>query len=105
MMRSGLSFRVGWLFAAILSAGALSAGEQGNVYPCRWFFNFGPDLTSDAVLVDVKKNVDAAAAHGLNGIIVGANLDWCLEWDDAAMARLKDLKAYCGQKGLEVIPL
>ena len=90
-------------FAIPVSGAEGESSAGGKVYPCRWYFNFGKDFYDDASLETIKKRADTAAAHGLNGVVVG--VESLLLWDAARVERLKRFKEYCDERKLEVIPL
>ena len=100
-----LIFRVLFVAFVLASIAAARNSGAGEAYPYRWVFAFGKNLNDDASLKTIEEWADTSAAHGLNGMVLGADLDGILSWDAAALERLKKLKQHCDDKKIELIPL
>jgi len=86
-----------------LLAPAASAPAGGKVYPLRWVY-VSRSLTKDQDLADVRRIVNTAADHGLNGMVL-TGLSSLDRRDAAYFRRLEAVKALCGQRGVEIIPI
>jgi len=72
--------------------------------PRRWVFSFGYRRSREGV-DNVKRLVDVAAEHGLNGMVLSSfGLDSITRWRDEDVELLKEVAAYCREKDIELIP-
>ena len=88
------------LCAALAANGAPAAGK---VYPCRWVY-VSRSLTKDQDVADIRRIVGTAAESGLNGMVL-TGLSYLDRRDAAYFRRLEAVKALCGRRGIEIIPL
>jgi hypothetical protein len=72
--------------------------------PYRWVFVIR-NLQTDADVAEIRDIARVASEHGLNGLVLSGGLDRLEKQPPAYIARLKQVKAICGQYHLELIPL
>jgi hypothetical protein len=75
------------------------AGE----YPQRWVF-VSSSLRSDGEVGRIEKIVATAAEHGLNGMVLSAGLDHLDKQPPEFLERLRQVKEFCRERGVEIIP-
>jgi hypothetical protein len=93
--------------AVCATAADISAGDAATAKDAlakRWFF-VSKGLKVDEAVEQLKRLIDIAAAHGLNGMVLSADLDSIDTWAPEARERLKQVKAYCDEKKIDLIPL
>ncbi|MBN1844131.1 MAG: hypothetical protein JW810_00490, partial [Sedimentisphaerales bacterium] len=75
-----------------------------KTYPDRWVY-VSRSLTEDAHVDDIRRIVDTAADHGLNGLVMDGGY-YRLERGDADyVRRLAAVKKICERRRVEIIPL
>ena len=83
---------------------SLAPVGPGMSYPYRWSWVFGWSLNRDSDVEDIRQIADTAAAHGLNGLVLSANLDMLDLLDQDYFRRLSEVKNICDSLDLEIIP-
>lgn len=91
-----------FLLAAVSLSGC--AGEGRKVYPERWVF-VSRGLGRDSDVEYIRGIVETAAAHGLNGMALTAGLDRLDLAGPDYFRRLAEVKAFCAEKGVEIVPV
>jgi len=86
--------------AFLLAAAVVSASS----YPYRWVY-VSRSLGSDAHVEEIRRIVETAASHGLNGMVLSAGLDRLLLQKPDYFRRLERVKRICGKNGIELIPM
>ena len=76
---------------------------QSRPYPNRWVL-VRKGLTSDKDVEFIRNIVKTGAAHGINGMVFGANLDRIGLQPPEYLARLEEVKRICDEYQVEVIP-
>ena len=93
--------------SAALAALAVSAGA-GNLPPgeCRdrWVY-VSRDFRTDASLASFSNTVSAAAANGMNGVLLAFDADYCHRFKPDRLARLARAKEIADACGVEIVPL
>ena len=81
---------------------AVAQPAAKRVYPKRWVYVSNP-LETDQDVDAVRRIVEAAAAHGLNGMVL-AGLDRIDRQGPDYFVHLKQVKEMCERLGIEIIP-
>jgi hypothetical protein len=91
--------------ALLLVAGLLTAAssDRSKVYPNRWV-RVASRLASDADVQKVHDIATTAAKHGLNGMVFSAGLDQLDLKSEDYVRRLKEVRKFCAELGLDIIP-
>ena len=76
---------------------------EDNVYPYRWFY-VSRGLTEDSHVEDIRRLVETAADHGLNGMYLSAGFDAIDLKGDDYLRRLREVKQICDSNRVELIP-
>ncbi len=74
-----------------------------KTYPHRWVF-VSRLLRTDQDVADVERIVKTASAHGLNGMVFTAGLDWFDMQPAGFLDRLASVRDICQQHGVEIVP-
>jgi len=74
-----------------------------KTYPHRWVF-VSRLLRTDQDVADVERIVKTASAHGLNGMVLSAGLDWLDRQPAENLDRLASVRDICRQHGVEIVP-
>ena len=82
---------------------ALPAVAHGGELSQRWFF-LSTNLSDDGKLAAFKQLVDRAAAHGYTGVC-WSGAESVRRYREPELARLAELRRYCAEKRMEIIPL
>ena len=90
---------------AVLSLVMLCASNspEKKVYPNRWV-RIGTNLRDDQELEHVRKIIQTAADHGLNGIALSAGLDQLDLKPPDFMRRLQEVRKLCAERKVQIIP-
>lgn len=80
-----------------------SAGAKKKVYPNRWV-RVASQLSSEKDVEKVLQIAATAAQHGLNGIVFSAGLDQLDLKPPEYFRRLKQVRDFCRNQRLEIIP-
>ena len=83
---------------------ALAQPAAKKVYPKRWVY-LPNDLSSDAELAKASEIIQTAAAHGLNGVVLGGGLGRIDLQPPDYFPRLKKVKQLCDRLHIEIIPI
>ena len=86
---------------ALLAAFSQAAGGE---YPCRWVY-VSRGLHKDQDVEDIRKIVQTAADHRLNGMVLAAGLDRLDRQPAEYLRRLETVKRSCAERGVEIIPI
>jgi len=86
--------------AAFLRCGA----GQKPAYPLRWVY-VSRGLARDQDVEDIRAIVRTASAHGLNGMVLAAGLDRLDLQSAAYFDRLRQVKNFCQESAIEIIPI
>lgn len=70
----------------------------------RFLWIFGFDLQKEEELKEIKGILKEAKANDYNGVVLSASLDSLCKKDEVYFRNLKELKGYCDQLNLELIP-
>lgn len=92
----------------ILSAAFLIScthSENRTIYPDRWVFVHDRAFTDDSQVEEVREIVRTAAEHGLNGMVLSAGLDRLDLKPPDYFRRLEEVRNFCTQYGVEIVPL
>ena len=90
------------LALTLFAVAALSVSPVRADAPHLWL-HYARSCTNPKQLAEGKKFVDLAAAHGLNGMLVG-NVDDLFRQSQSARDNVRALKLYGDQKGVKIIP-
>lgn len=90
------------LTAILLAAGCGDAREYA--FGHRWFY-VSSALTSDKDVAAITKLIDTASEHGLNGMVLSANLDMLDRQPEDYFKRLARVKRACDERQIEIIPM
>lgn len=88
------------LLAAALVVPTASAAE----YPCRWGY-VSRWLNSNRDVEEIRAIVETASRHGLNGMVLDAGLDHLDRQPAKYFERLEQVKQWCVQHRVEIIPI
>jgi hypothetical protein len=83
--------------------GQLIVACRGAEYPERWVF-VSSSLRNDRDVGNVEKIVETAAQHGLNGMVLSAGLDRLDKQPPEFLERLRQVREFCREKGVEIVP-
>ena len=92
--------------AALLLALALLASSEAaprEPYPNRWV-RISASLRDDGDVERVRRIVETASQHGLNGVALSAGLDQLDLKGPDYMTRLAQVREICKKAGMEIIP-
>lgn len=89
------------IFFVIFQMNAVADAKGIQKY--RWVF-ISNSLSDNADLKEVKKIINTAADHGLNGVVLSADLDAIDLKDDEFKQRLEKVKDACDERNMELIP-
>ena len=95
-----------FLPVAFLGVACTGTGvTEGKVkaYPYRWLY-YSTGLRSDNNVEDLRQVAKTASEHGLNGILLSAGLDQMDLQNEDYFRRLEEVKKFCKDYGLEIIP-
>jgi len=73
-------------------------------YPYRWVY-VSRNLRSDSHIDDIRRIVNTAADHGLNGMVLAAGYHQLERDDPDYPRRLAEVKKICDRRNVEIIPL
>jgi len=91
------------LFLLILAILSLTACSREQMYPYRWLYA-SSSLRDDGQLEEMKDIVKTASEHKLNGVLLSGGIDQIDMRGPDYLKRLKELDAFCKEKGVEIIP-
>ncbi|MEM1989753.1 MAG: hypothetical protein QW782_03850, partial [Candidatus Bathyarchaeia archaeon] len=74
-----------------------------KIYPNRWVWVMC-SLHKDSDVENIRRIVEIASKHGLNGVALSAGLDRLLLQPPDYFERLRQVKKVCDEKGIEIIP-
>jgi hypothetical protein len=77
---------------------------EGKIYPYRWVY-VSNSLQNDEQLNIVKKIIERASSHGLNGMVFASGLDMLDLKKDDYFKYLNEVKIICDQNKIEIIPI
>jgi hypothetical protein len=89
------------IFTLLLAAAAVPAEKQP--YPNRWV-RINSSLREDSDVEKVRRIVQTAAEHGLNGVALSAGLDSLDLKTSDYFRRLQQVRELCEKAGMEIIP-
>lgn len=92
------------LTAGAVAVLAIGATAQGAKLPYRWMY-VSRNLSSDERLASIEELVRTGAEHGMNGMVLSAGLELLDRQPEAYVERLRRLKAFCDEQGVEIIPI
>ena len=81
---------------------SIRAAEK--TYPYRWVY-VSRNLRSDSHIDDIRRIVNTAADHGLNGMVLAAGYHQLERSDPDYPRRLAEVKKICDRRSVEIIPL
>ncbi|HQK95445.1 MAG TPA: hypothetical protein PLD23_18250 [Armatimonadota bacterium] len=90
--------------AGTIIALATAAAAQDAKLPYRWMY-VSRNLSSDEQLAGIEDLVRAGAEHGINGMVLSADLELLDRQPEANVERLRRLRAFCDEQGVEIIPI
>ncbi len=99
----GVMKRMGILLAVALFARTSNAAETGP-WADRLVWIFGFDLASPADVTEIEGILKKGAAHGLNGVVLSAGLDWLIDRGADFDRGLDRVVEICTENRLELIP-
>jgi hypothetical protein len=99
-MRRSLFFILALAIPLVVTSALSGAGK---LYPYRWV-RISSGLRSDQDLERVRKLVETAAQHGLNGILLSGGLDRLDLQPPEYHVRLRNLKEWCDRNKVDIIP-
>ena len=102
MTRYSIAAVVSWLLLA--TSAALFAADAATTGPDRWVF-VARNLATEQRVEDIRRIVETAHKHGLNGMLWAAGLEGVGKWGHERLGRLERVKAICGQNRIEIIPI
>lgn len=86
------------------SAAPVGQAGQSPAYPDRWVY-VSRNLTRDEHVEEIRQIAQTASEHGLNGMLFAAGLEGVDRWDAKRIERLGRVKAACGERQIEIVPL
>jgi hypothetical protein len=92
-----------FLICLLVSGQFACQSVEENVYPYRWFY-ISRGLNQDSHVEDIRRLVETAAAHGLNGMSLSAGFDAIDLKGADYFRRLEEVKQICELSGVELIP-
>jgi len=95
--------RLIWVLLIALVAISACSSSNDHRYPYRWLYA-SSRLAEDADVERLKGIVQTAADHGLNGILLSCGADRLDMQTEEYVRRLLDLKSFCEERGVEIIP-
>jgi len=87
----------------LLAASASTVVAQAQPYPDRWVF-VSRSLNKDQDVDDIRQIVRTASEHGLNGMLFSSGLDSLDLQSPDYFRRLSEVKGFCTQYNVEIIP-
>ncbi len=94
------------LAAAVVGVSAMSlwGQEPSGKYADRWVY-VSRNLTKPESVDEIRQIATTAHEHGLNGMLLAANLETVGKWDADRLARLDAVKDICREQQIEIIPI
>ena len=91
--------------ALTTSAAENTAGPAAppRVYPERWVYS-AHNLSRDSDVEEIRRIVETAAEHGLNGMVLTGGFDTIDLQKPAYFRRLDEVKKICAERRIEIIP-
>ncbi|MFO1499809.1 MAG: hypothetical protein U1G07_15685, partial [Verrucomicrobiota bacterium] len=83
---------------------AASYAAAAGPYPDRFVWVFGWGLSNQKDTDALTNLLETAAASGLNGAVLSANLDLLCQRDTNGLRQLEVVRQTCARLGLELIP-
>ena len=81
-----------------------SAEGEGEMYPDRWVY-VSQGLRQDKDVSQVREVVKTASEHGLNGMVLSSGLDGLSRKSADYLERLQEVKEFCQENNVEIIPI
>ncbi|MBI5687262.1 MAG: hypothetical protein HZC54_19490 [Verrucomicrobia bacterium] len=91
------------VFTAAAADNTAGPAAQPRVYPERWVYS-AHNLSRDSDVEEIRRIVQTAAEHGLNGMVLTGGFDTLDLQKPAYFRRLDEVKKICAERRIEIIP-